>query len=141
MYYNYENWTEGPSLIQPRELHACAIMDSYLPLTERGPNIIVVAGGRDANETVLKSVEFYDNGTWIQGPDLPKPLYEPTMVRFGSLGVVLMGGTYSIQGPSSSSIYRLACGDSLQTCEWIEMEQKLSVDRYGHNSLLIETCV
>ena len=46
---------------------------------------------------------------------------------------------FSRYGPSSSSIYRLACGDSLQTCEWIEMEQKLSADRYGHNSLLIST--
>ena len=55
-------------------------------------DVIVVAGGRDANETVLTSVEFFVNGAWIQ---------------------------------------------SLQTCEWIEMEQKLSADRYGHNSLLI----
>ena len=116
MYLRHENknktyWKEGPSLIQPRELHACAIMDTYLPLYPGGPPIIVVAGGRDANETVLNSVEFYDDGTWIQGPDLPKPLYEPTMVSFGSLGVVLMGGTYSIHGPSS------CWGSTLKNCQ------------------------
>ena len=128
---NYENWIEGPSLIQPRELHACDIMHMG------SSDVIVVAGGRDANETVLTSVEFFVDGAWIQGPDLPKPLYEPTMVSLETAGIILLGGTFSIQGPSSSSIYRLACGESLETCEWIEMELKLSADRYGHNSLLI----
>ena len=55
--------------------------------------LIVVAGGRDANGTILKAVEIYDedNGDWVAGPDLPKGLYEPTLTRFGNVGVVLAG--------------------------------------------------
>ena len=55
-------------MIQSRELHVCEVMK--MPGSS---DVIVVAGGRDANETVLTSVEFFVNGAWIQGPDLPKP--------------------------------------------------------------------
>ena len=56
-------------------------------------NVIIVAGGRDANGTILKSVEIYSpqSEDWIPGPDLPQALYEPTLVPYGNIGVVLAG--------------------------------------------------
>jgi len=127
------NWEEGPSMMQAREYHGCT-------LTSIGDEtVLVVAGGRDENETPLSSVEFYffNTQTWVTGPDLPKSLFEPTMVNMDNVGAILMGGTFSIQGPSSSSIYRLACDDTADSCEWFEMEQKLKADRYGHNAMFI----
>ena len=127
------SWISGPPLIQGRELHACEI------LKYKNSDVIVVAGGRDVNETTLASVEFYDEniGHWIFGPDLPKPLFEPVMVSFSD-SIILVGGTNCISCPSSKSIYQLTCENSnLEDCSWIEMDQKLSFGRYGHNALLI----
>lgn len=62
------NWEEGPSMMQAREYHGCT-------LTSIGDEtVLVVAGGRDENETPLSSVEFYffNTQTWVTGPDLPK---------------------------------------------------------------------
>lgn len=61
-------WEVGPSMIQAREYHGCT-------LTSIGDEtVLVVAGGRDENETPLSSVEFYffNSQTWVAGPDLPK---------------------------------------------------------------------
>ena len=58
---------------------------------------------------------------------------EPTVVPLGNAGVVLMGGTVGIYGPSSDSIYRLACGEAFDDCEWMELEVSLMADRYGHS--------
>ena len=96
-------------------------------------NIIVVAGGRDVDEIALTSTEIFVNGQWMQGPDLPKPLSEPTLVPLGNTGVVLIGGTVGIYGPSSSSIYRLACGEAFDDCKWMELGVSLMADRYGHS--------
>ena len=97
------------------------------------PDVIVVAGGRDLDEVALTSTELFVNGQWIQGPDLPKPLSEPTLVPLGNAGMVLMGGTVGIYGPSSGLIYRLACGESFDDCEWMELGVSLMADRYGHS--------
>ena len=62
------DWEEGPSMMQAREYHGCT-------LTSIGDEtVLVVAGGRDENETPLSSVEFYffNSQSWVAGPDLPK---------------------------------------------------------------------
>ena len=113
-----------------REYHACATLPVY---NRNEPDVIVVAGGRDLDEVALTSTELFVNGQWIQGPDLPKPLSEPTLVPLGNAGMVLMGGTVGIYGPSSGLIYRLACGESFDDCEWMELGVSLMADRYGHS--------
>ena len=85
------------------------------------------------DEIALTSTEIFMNVQCMQGPDLPKPLSEPTLVPLGNTGVVLIGGTVGIYGPSSSSIYRLACGEAFDDCEWMELEVSLMADRYGHS--------
>merc|ERR1711894_716122 len=102
-----------------RELHACENM-----LLNGGNNnqfsVIVVAGGRDADGNILKSVEMLqtegpeENWVWKQGPDLPKALYEPTLVQYGNVGLILAGGNScefppKTICPSSRDIYRLEC--------------------------------
>ena len=128
----YDGWAQGPPLLEAREYHACAIIPrtSY---EDGSTDVIVVAGGRDVDEVALTSTELLVNGQWMKGPDLPKPLSEPTLVSLGNAGVVLMGGTVGIYGPSSDSIYRLACGEAFDDCEWMELEVSLMADRYGHS--------
>ena len=125
-----DGWVQGPNLRVAREYHACATLPVY---NGNEPDVIVVAGGRDVDEVALTSTEIFLNGQWMQGPDLPKPLSEPTLVPLGNAGVVLMGGTVGIYGPSSGSIYRLACGEAFDDCEWMELEVSLMADRYGHS--------
>ena len=133
----YDGWVQGPPLLEAREYHACAIIPrtSY---EDGSADVIVVAGGRDVDEVALTSTELLVNGQWMKGPDLPKPLSEPTLVSLGNAGVVLMGGTVGLFGESSDSIYRLACGDAFDDCEWMEMGVSLVADRYGHSVIDVD---
>ena len=133
----YDGWTQGPPLLEAREYHACAVIPrtSY---EDGSADVIVVAGGRNVDEVALTSTELLLNGQWMKGPDLPKPLSEPTLVSLGNAGVVLMGGTVGLFGESSDSIYRLACGDAFDDCEWMEMGVSLMADRYGHSVIQVD---
>ena len=65
------------------------------------------------------------------GPELPIPLGLHNMIEYGN-DLVVIGGD-STNGQCLKSIYRLSC--ERWSCQWTEMEQKLSMLRKNFVSI------
>ena len=68
------------------------------------------------------------------GPKLPVTIYRAQMVEDPSGGVIVIGGTTSLQ-IYSASLYRLAHAGV--GAKWVELPQKLSTGRYHHVAILV----
>jgi len=124
---NTEQWTTGPNLNTPRFDHSCAKI-----LAEDGKEIILVIGGYAPEH--LDSVEVLMPGDtqWVEGPPLPKPIYDAQLVQDAAGGVVLIGG-FSIDA-ALDTLYKLSSLDE----GWQLMDQKLNTPRWEHTAFLID---
>lgn len=127
-------WTPGPKMTIDRWEFGCTKIEIG------GKKYAVAAGGYSTAIGSLSSVEFLDltdeNSQWVEGPSLPYELMEFQFVTSGNgKEAFAVGG---ISGRDfQSAILRLSCQDSVESCQWELMEQKLQVARKEHVAMLI----
>ena len=129
--FETELWTPGPALINGRAGLTCSRIEvGQVPY-------IVVFGGYYTPDTTDK-VEILDlskMSAWVQGPKMLKPgrRYSSVTNPKGT-GMIISGG---IGQKIRKTIYEFDCKDSIDNCQWTELEQKLEYARAGHISMLI----
>ena len=77
-----------------------------------------------------KRVDFLIQNEWISGPSLPDFYYD------GAHELVSNGETLFYINTYDNVFLRMEC-ESINSCMWIEMEQKLQIPRYGAVAKLI----
>ncbi len=75
------------SMSKPRD-SAASVM-----LTVNGIEALWITGGLGVSQTVMDSTEYLSMTGWIEGPDLPMPLYRHCMVKLDESTVILIGGS------------------------------------------------
>ena len=98
-----------------------------------GEQIITVSSGLSVGSS--KTVEFLNLNNeiiqWISGPDLPDSY------RWSGTQMVSNGDTLFFVNTYDNVFLRLECGESLQDCQWITMQQKLEFPRGNAFATLI----
>jgi hypothetical protein len=129
-------WTSGPSMNTARLGVNCGILRRKNPDSGQMEKVVVVAGGFNYVDGQLSSVELLrlneDNsakGEWVQGPKLPKAVFEATMIEFNN-SLVMIGGTGNVDG---HHMYQLTSLDD----DWKEMKQTLKKLISNHVAFLV----
>ena len=118
-----EEWKSGPVLQKQRDSHACTVHRSR----------IWIIGGYNGLD--MKSVEVLDqNGSWIDGPELPYGLFGHQIVSITDNPYVLGGFSFDNFG-YPQEILKLQYHGS--TCQWIKTESILQIPRNFFTALSI----
>lgn len=123
-----EQWTQGPILNRGRYRFGCAKFKS--PAHENREVLIVAGGYADSDGYPFDSVEILDytmTDEWETGPKLPEKMVEISLVTNQNGNGVLV--VYQ------EKIHELKCSE--QGCEWVKLEQELSVGRDDYVAMLI----
>ena len=120
-----DKWKEGPKLNIARDNHACGIMNWMNTTSGELEKIVVVTAGLGTSSVELLNLneyESFDKG-WVNGPEAPFDRGGSTMNELEN-SVVLVGGhnLYQLSSPSGP---------------WVEMNQTLKDERWGHVSFLV----
>jgi len=122
-FYSHKNkeFTPGPQLKEERWQHTAGLVTDK----QTGEKIIIVSGGRDDRYHNLKSTELLIDGSWQQGPDMPKKLTGHKMVSIGQDLIVIGGEDENWE--LSKDIFRIECIS--RDCSWKKLKQQLKYGR------------
>jgi len=122
-FYSHKNkeFTPGPQLKEGRNLHAAGLVTDK----QTGEKIIIVSGGFDGRLNILKSTELLIDGSWQQGPDMPRKLVGHKMVSIGQDLIVIGGADENLE--RSKDIFRMKCIS--RDCSWKKLKQQLKYAR------------
>merc|ERR1712018_487120 len=125
-FYSHKNkeFTPGPQLKEGRGGHTAGLVTDK----QTGEKIIIVSGGFDGRLNILKSTELLIDGSWQQGPDMPRKLAGHKMVSIGQ-DLIVIGGSKNLL--YSKDIFRLECKS--RNCSWKKLKQQL---KYGRDSFV-----
>ena len=112
-----ETWTRGPDMPTGRHGHPCAAL-------KINNTKVVVIGDQS------KRVDFLIQNEWISGPSLPDFYYDDAHQLVSNGETLFYINTYD------NVFLKMEC-ESINSCMWIEMEQKLQIPRFGAVAKLI----
>merc|ERR1711936_53963 len=107
------SWTEEEQMTQIRSAAASSVLGSQFWVT----------GGYDGG-AILSSTEYYQDGNWNSGPDLPVPIYVHCQVIVDGT-VIVTGGSMGGCCTQLNSLYKL------EGTTWT-MLPPMNHSRYGH---------
>ena len=112
---NNNSWTPGPSMIEPRNFHACS---SFVLNNTVYP---IVAGSNNGSKTV----EFLDlsleSPEWIPGPELHS--FQTDLFHVGHK-LVTNGETLFYISTTDNLFFQLEC-ETIEECQWIQLNRQL----------------
>jgi N-acetylneuraminic acid mutarotase len=131
--FNTDNisWTPLPELPESRSRTHAGV--AALP---DGRKVFVVAGGANDRGQTLKSSEILEldkEGTWREGPPLPRSIQEGSSVQFNDTFLVVGGRNW--RNVDSAAIFKFVAEEEGE--RWEEMPQALQVGRSLHTAFLV----
>jgi N-acetylneuraminic acid mutarotase len=139
-----DTWSAGAPMSQARFTHTQTLLND---------GRVLVAGGRDVNETPVTSSEVYDpaSDSWESAGEMSTPRYLATATRLLDGRVLVAGGGISfLQGTTSAEIYSTVSDgdgdgvpDGVDVCPNSDLDPTVvigSIDTKAGNDVLADGC-
>ena len=119
-----EEWTQGPTMKEKRELHVC-FYDSK-------SNSIHIIGGWNGNNNLATTEKWnLDTNQWESTPSLPEPLNSAAGVASKSIDYI----GFVAGGETNSGYTNKIFGLRRRDLKWEVMQQQLQKARHGHSMI------